>query len=76
MGISKYLAKNKLSQDGFAKQIGVSQGLVWQWITGKTRITVERAIEIERKTDGKITRHELRPDIFGPAPQSQEQEAA
>jgi len=64
MKISAYLEKHKLSQEQFAKLLGVSQGLVWQWLEGKTRITAERAKEIEGKTRGEITRHDLRPDLF------------
>lgn len=62
--IKAYLKKHKLSQEVFADQVGVSQGLVWQWLDGRTRITAERAIEIEDKTDGEITRHDLRPDLY------------
>lgn len=64
MDIKAYLEKHQLSQEQFAKQIGVSQGLVWQWIEGRTRITAERAVEIEKKTEGEITRHALRPDLY------------
>lgn len=67
MDIKAYLGKHQLSQEQFAKQIGVSQGLVWQWIEGRTRITAERAVEIEDKTDGEITRQALRPDLYGEA---------
>lgn len=65
MDIRAYLEKHHLSQGQFSKQIGVSQGLIWQWLEGKTRITAERAKEIEEKTGGEITRQDLRPDIFG-----------
>lgn len=64
MDIPAYLDKNGLSQEAFGKKIGVTQGLVWQWLNGRTRITAEMAVQIERATDGKITRHELRPDVF------------
>lgn len=64
MKLSTYLEKQGLSQEAFAKSIGVSQGLVWQWLDGRTRITAERAIEIEKKTGGAITRRDLRPDLY------------
>lgn len=64
MNIRTYLKKYRLSQERFGKKIGVSQGLVWQWLEGRTLITAERAVGIERKTAGEIKRHELRPDIF------------
>lgn len=65
MDIRAYLDKHQLSQEQFAKQIGVSQGLIWQWLDGRTRITAERAKDIEEKTGGEIRRHDLRPDIYG-----------
>jgi DNA-binding transcriptional regulator YdaS (Cro superfamily) len=63
--IPAYLKKHRLSQQDFADKIGVSQGLVWQWIDGRTRITAERAKQIEAATSGELTREQLRPDIFG-----------
>ena len=65
MNICEYLQKHDLSQDEFAKKVGVSQGLVWQWINGKTKVRAERVAGIEEATNGEITRHDLRSDIFG-----------
>lgn len=59
-------------QTGAARLLGVSQGLVWQWLNGKQRVTAERAIEIEEKTGGAVTKHELRPDLFGTLPEAQQ----
>jgi DNA-binding transcriptional regulator YdaS (Cro superfamily) len=67
MDIKAYLEKHELSQEQFAKQLGVSQGLVWQWLDGRTRITAERAVEIEEKTAGEVTRRDLRPDLYPPS---------
>lgn len=64
MNIQGYLRKHELTQEDFANRLGVSQGLVWQWINGRTRITAEWAKAIERDTKGEVTRHELRRDIF------------
>ncbi len=66
MELKDYVAE--YGQTGAATRLGVSQGLVWQWLNGKTRIPAERAIDIETKTSGAITRYDLRPDIFGVAP--------
>lgn len=67
MDIAQYLDKHGLSQQQFADQIEVSPGLVWQWLNGRTRITAERAKDIERRTKGEIKCHELRPDVFDKA---------
>lgn len=64
MNLQTYLEKHGLSQEQFAKQIGVTQGAVWQWLNGETRITAERAVEIERATKSEVSRHDLRPDLF------------
>lgn len=47
-----------------ALAIGVKPPTVSQWRTGKRRVPAERVLAIERATRGKITRHELRPDIY------------
>lgn len=70
MDIRAYLMKRGLSQEEFGKMIGVSQGLVWQWLEGRTRITAERAKEIDEKTGGEVSKHDLRPDVFGEVPAS------
>lgn len=70
MHIQAYLEKHRLSQAQFAEKIGVTQGAVWQWIqwldnpNKGTRMSAEKAKEIEDRTEGEITRHDLRPDIY------------
>jgi DNA-binding transcriptional regulator YdaS (Cro superfamily) len=53
------------SQDALAKACNVSQAAVSKWLSGKT-IRAENAKEIELATKGRVTRHDLRPDIFDP----------
>jgi DNA-binding transcriptional regulator YdaS (Cro superfamily) len=62
MNLNDYLKTT--TQDAFAKAVGVTQSMVAQWVAG-ARITAERAVMIERATNGAITRGELRPDLFG-----------
>lgn len=45
-----------------AGKLGITPGALSQWI----RVPAEHVLEIESLTG--ISRHELRPDIFGPAP--------
>lgn len=59
------------SQSLLAAQVGVTQGRVWQWCNGD-RVPAERCADIERATAGQVTRYDLRPDVFGPAPQGKE----
>lgn len=43
-----YLESKRLSQQEFADSIGVSQGLVWQWLNWRTGISRDKARDIER----------------------------
>ena len=65
MNIKQYLKDTQTTQADFGSMLGVTQGLVYQWISGKTKVTATRAIQIERATGGAINRAELLPDIFG-----------
>lgn len=74
MTLREFLDRPGNSQERLAIRLQCSQGLISQWLAwldGKdreqnaTRITAERAIEIEAATDNQVTRYELRPDIFG-----------
>lgn len=70
--LAAYLEKHGISQGDFAKKFTppVTQGLVWQWLqwlenpAKGTRITVERAKEIERITAGEVRAFDQRPDFF------------
>jgi len=61
-------------QTALANAIGgkCRQGHVWKWLNRCKSLPAERAIQIERATNGRVTRHELRPDLFGP-PQTDSQ---
>jgi DNA-binding transcriptional regulator YdaS (Cro superfamily) len=51
-------------QTALANLCGVKQAHVWKWLRME-RIPAERAIQIELVTEGRVTRQDLRPDIFG-----------
>lgn len=59
-------------QGSLAKAISVTQPLVWQWCNGKRPVAAHHCVAIETATGGQVTRYDLRPDVFGPAPQGQE----
>jgi DNA-binding transcriptional regulator YdaS (Cro superfamily) len=67
MDLKTYL-HNYSTQAALAARLKVTQGLVHQWISGRTRITAERCLDIERATGGVVTRYELRPDVFDVPP--------
>lgn len=50
-----------------AENIGVSQSLAWQWVNGRRPVAAHHCLPIETATGGSVSRHQLRPDVFGPA---------
>ena len=67
MKLADFLKERNLSQQAFADQVGVTQSRVSQWLAGE-RVPAERMAKIESVTEGCVTRHDLRPDVFGAAP--------
>jgi DNA-binding transcriptional regulator YdaS (Cro superfamily) len=56
------------SQAKLATAAGCSQQLISQLLQGKVGITAETAQKIDAATNGTVSKHELRPDIFGTPP--------
>ena len=50
------------TQREFAEKLGVTQGLVSQWLLNKKAVPAAQCIKIERITNGLVTRQELRED--------------
>jgi len=59
-----------------AKLINVSQPAIHKWMTGKCRPSPKNAVVIERATEGQVTRYQLRPDVFGAAPDTHQDRIA
>ena len=57
------------SQVALAKAVGKTQRHVWNWIHRDKKIPAEYVIPIEKATNGQVSRHELRPDIYPPEEQ-------
>lgn len=54
------------SQAELARRIGLAQQYVNNWKTRSSgRVPGEHCIKIEQATEGKVTRYDLRPDVFG-----------
>lgn len=54
------------SQARLAKKAGLSQQAISKMLSnGAKKISPESAIALETATDGKVSRHDFRPDIFG-----------
>ena len=61
MKLSEYLSERG-SRQAFAEKLKVPAPLVSQWANGDRPIPIERCLDIEQATDGKVTRRDLRPD--------------
>ena len=55
-------------QAALARLLGLKQQHISWWINKSKRVPAEHVIAIERAVGGAVTRHDLRPDVFGPAP--------
>lgn len=58
----------KGSQQKLAEAIGCSQQQISYLLKEADRVSAEMAIKIERATEGKVARHQLRPDLYERAP--------
>jgi transcriptional regulator with XRE-family HTH domain len=68
-----YRSDNKLTLEGLAADLGTSPGYLHDLERGRRKPSPQLAMVIERKTG--IPLHELRPDIYGPAPKQEGQAA-
>ncbi|QPB72675.1 helix-turn-helix domain-containing protein [Xylella fastidiosa] len=62
------------SQKALADLLGIHPALVSQWVTSRRRVAPRYVLTIESATS--ISRHDLRPDIFGAAPTDHRPEAS
>lgn len=65
-----------MGRPNLAKACGVHVSLVSQWATERRPVAAHHCLPIEQATAGAITRYELRPDVFGQAPNAPVHEAA
>ena len=57
------------SQEALAAALGIKSPSISGWRRrGRVPTERERCAAIERATDGKVTRFDLRPDVFGHGP--------
>lgn len=53
-------------QKATAARIGATRQAVWYWLRGERNPSPKFVLEIERQTNGAVTRENLRPDIYPP----------
>ena len=62
--LRKHRQSSGLSVKDAALKLGIAESTLRSLENGARRITVEMAVEIERATNGEVTRHALRPDLY------------
>lgn len=63
--LTQFREDNKLTLEAFGALLHVHKVTILRWETDG--VPAERAVEIEKVTKGKLTRQQLRPDLFGEA---------
>ena len=60
-------------QEELADRIGVHQSQISHWLNrDKNGVSPRFCIPIEQATGGRVPRYDLRPDVFGEAPDSED----
>jgi len=63
------------SQEGLAATLGIKSPSISGWRNRK-KVPADRCIAIENAVEGRVTRYDLRPDVFGAAPMKTRKRAA
>ncbi|WP_076412035.1 transcriptional regulator [Achromobacter xylosoxidans] len=62
MNLNEYFTRDEaISAAALGRCVGVSPALVYQWRTGRRPVPVEHCADIERVTNGVVSRRDLRP---------------
>jgi DNA-binding transcriptional regulator YdaS (Cro superfamily) len=64
MNLAKYLEKKRISNIAFADSVGVSTGMVSQWLSGHRPVSTDKCVLIEKITEYEVKRQDLRPDDY------------
>ncbi|NHC63197.1 transcriptional regulator [Paenalcaligenes suwonensis] len=62
MKLLDYVSQKHGGQSELARTLGIPPQLVYQWARCVRQVPAERCAEIERATNGEVTRKDLRPD--------------
>jgi len=70
------VAKDLLgSQRALAEAVGIKQPSVHEILNYGKKVPAEWCLPIERATEGRVTRHQLRPDLYPPEEQKERVDA-
>lgn len=62
MNLATYLKKTQLNKAAFAREVGISSALLYQFETGLRPVPPQHCPAIVRASDGEVTCKDLRPD--------------
>ena len=51
-------------QTALAARVGLAQAYVHNWVYRNKQVGPRFVIPVEKAVDGKVTRHQLRPDLY------------
>lgn len=72
MDLETYLRTSEVNKAEFAAKVGVSPSMVSQWLSGHRPIAPRRALRIDEVTGGKVSKHDLCPDVYPREPFNRE----
>jgi len=76
MDLASYLKDECLTAAAFAGRVGTTRAAVSAWLKGRNKVSIGRVRKIEEITEGRVTRYDLRPDVYEPAAEAPAPEAA
>jgi DNA-binding transcriptional regulator YdaS (Cro superfamily) len=62
MNLKSFIQADRGRASRLAEKLGISRSYLSQLASGTSAISPERCVDIERETDGEVTRQDLRPD--------------
>jgi len=68
--------ENMDRRKALAAAVGSDPDYIWQIATGRRKASFKLAQRIHDETSGEVSKHILRPDIFGEAPKRRQARAA
>lgn len=63
-------------QADYAKRCGTTIGYLRKALSTKPRLDGALVRQLDEQSEGKVSRYDLRPDVFGPAPTKSKSRAA
>ena len=64
MTITEFLEARQMTVNAFSRLLGCHQPDLTRWAKGTRSVPAHWCVAIEQKTDGAVTRKDLRPDDF------------